>query len=84
MNMSTLKHSVLYLRIWRAHTHTSETVNPNSYTRQHMHSQVKHFQQIRKLQFIKFNPDRQNTSHKHHYLDQCYHINSIAKHHIIR
>ena len=24
-------------------THTSETVNPTSYTRQYMHSQVNHF-----------------------------------------
>ena len=36
-------------------THISETVNPTSYTRQHMHSQVEHFQQIRKVQLIKFN-----------------------------
>ena len=42
------------------HTH-SETVNPTSYTHQHMHSQVKHYQQIRKVQLIKFNPNRQNT-----------------------
>ena len=37
------------------HTH-SETVNPTSYTHQHMHSQVKHFQEIRKVQLLKFNP----------------------------
>ena len=32
-----------------------------SHTCQHMYSQVKHFQQIRKVQLIKFNPNRQNT-----------------------
>ena len=45
MNISTHKHRVLYLRSRESggHTHTSETVNPTSYTHQHMHSQVKHF-----------------------------------------
>ena len=62
MNMSTHKtQSTLSLRVWRAHTRTSKTVNPTSYMRQHMHSQVKHFPQIRKVQLIKFNPNRQNT-----------------------
>ena len=42
--------------------YTSETVNPTSYTRRHMHSQVKHFQPIRKVRLIKFDPNRQNTS----------------------
>ena len=60
MNISTHKtQSTLFQTL--DGTHTSETVNPTSYTHQHRHSQVKHFQQIRKVLLIKFNPDRQNA-----------------------
>ena len=63
MNMSTHKTQPEYFILESGgHTHTSETVNPTSHTRQRMHSQVKrHFQQIRKGQLIKLNPNRQNT-----------------------
>ena len=69
MNISTPKTQSTLSKILEGththtHTHTSETVNPTiptSYTCQHTHSQVKHFQQIRKVQLIKFNPNRQNT-----------------------
>ncbi len=44
------------------HTH-SETVNPTKYTHQHMHSQVKHFQLIRKVQLIKFQPKQTKYLH---------------------
>ena len=57
MTQVHIKHRVLYLRVWRAHT--SETVNPTSYTHQHMQSQVKHFQQIRKVQLTKEEEEQQ-------------------------
>ena len=58
-------------------THRSKTINPTSHTRQHMHSQVKHFQQIRKVQLIKFNPNIETDkipTHEHLCSDQYYHI----------
>ena len=66
MNISTHKteYFILYFILesgGHTHTHTFETINPTSYTRQHMLSQVKHFQQIRKIQLIKFNPNRQTV-----------------------
>ena len=79
MNISTHKTEYFILESGR-HTH-SETVNPTSYTHQHMRSQVKHFQQLRKVQLIKFNPDKRPT-HEHLCSDQCYHINSIANSHV--
>ena len=54
-------------------THTSETVNPTSYTRQHMHSQVKHFQQLSSNL-----TQTDKILHEHFYSDQYYQINSIA------
>ena len=61
MNIST--HTTEYFILESGgHTHP-ETVNSISYTHQHMHSQVKQFQQIRKVQLIKFNPNRQKYLH---------------------
>ena len=77
MNISTHKtQSTLSLSL--EGTHTSETVNPTSYTRQHMHSQVKHFQQIRKVELIKFNQTDKIPTHEHLYSDQYYHISTTV------
>ena len=57
------------------HTH-SETVNPTSYTHQHMHLQVKYFQQIRKVNSSNSSQTDKIPMHEHLYSDQYYHINT--------
>ena len=86
MNMSThisvvKKHRALYLRVCRAHTHPKQSTLPVTRVNTCTHrSSI--FQQVRKLQLIKFNPTDKIPTYEHLCSDQYYHINSIANPHI--
>ena len=69
MNISTHIYKTQSTLSWSLEgTHTSETIDPTSYTHRHMHSQVEHFS-TRKVQLIKFNPADKISTHKHLYSD---------------
>ena len=75
-----VKHRVLYLWVWGAQTHPKQSnlpVNVNTCTHR---SGI--FQQVRKVQLLKFNPTDKIPTHEHLYSDQYYHINCIANPHI--
>ena len=75
-----VRHRVLYHWVWRAHTNLKQSTLPVTHISTCTHrSSI--FQQVRKVQLIKFNPADKIPTHKHLYSNQYYHINSIAKPH---
>ena len=73
--------SIFHLIFKKCQQSSKQTLNPTSYTHQHVHSQVKHFNKLKKYNSSNSTQIDKIPAHGHLYSVQYYNINSIANPH---